>query len=161
MPVWSRAEARREVQAWKEAGLTVIFTNGCFDILHRGHIEYLYEARTLGDRLIIGLNSDRSVKRLKGGNRPVQSESDRAKILSALKPVDAVILFAEDTPAELIRDLNPHILVKGGDYQPDEIAGADTVNELGGRVVVLPFVNGCSTTAILERIQGRELNEKA
>lgn len=161
MALWDRARAPKKVQAWREAGLKVVFTNGCFDILHRGHIEYLKSARELGDRLIVGLNSDDSVNKLKGKTRPIQIESDRARILDALEAVNAVIIFEEDTPAELIRELQPQILVKGGDYEIQEIAGAETVRSNGGKVVVLPFVEGCSTTAVMDRIQSRSVDEKA
>jgi rfaE bifunctional protein nucleotidyltransferase chain/domain len=129
----------------------VVFTNGCFDLLHRGHVEYLNAARTLGDVLVVGLNSDESVRRLKGPTRPVNSEEDRAVILAALAAVDAVTVFAEDTPRELIAALLPDVLVKGGDYTVDTIVGAREVAEAGGEVLALPLVPGRSTTSILER----------
>ena len=132
---------------------TVVFTNGCFDILHRGHVTYLTQARALGDRLVVGVNTDDSVRRLKGPGRPVVSEDDRAYVLAALACVDAVTLFDEDTPAELIAALMPDVLVKGGDYDPERVVGRDVVEQGGGRLVLLPFVTGRSTTAILERIQ--------
>jgi rfaE bifunctional protein nucleotidyltransferase chain/domain len=129
----------------------VVFTNGCFDILHRGHVEYLARARELGDRLVVGLNTDDSVRRLKGSDRPVNGEEDRALVLAALEAVDHVVLFAEDTPIEVIRALLPDVLVKGGDYSIDTIVGSREVVEAGGEVVVAPLVAGRSTTGILTR----------
>ena len=129
----------------------VVFTNGCFDILHRGHVEYLAAARALGDRLVVGLNTDASVRRLKGPARPVNPQEDRAVVLAALAAVDAVVLFGEDTPLDLISALLPDVLVKGGDYRPEEIVGAAEVVAAGGRVVVAPLVPGRSTTGILQR----------
>ncbi len=134
---------------------TVVFTNGVFDILHRGHVEYLYAARALGDALVVGLNTDDSVRRLgKGADRPVNGEADRAMVLAGLGCVDAVTLFGDDTPRDLIAALLPDVLVKGGDYTVDTIAGADEVRAAGGRVEVIPLVPGRSTTAILERARG-------
>jgi len=129
----------------------VVFTNGCFDILHRGHVEYLYAARSLGDALVVGLNSDRSVRRLKGAGRPVNGEEDRALVLAGLAAVDAVVLFEEDTPRELIAALLPDVLVKGGDYTRDTVVGGDEVEAAGGRVVIAPLVPGRSTTSILQK----------
>ncbi|GHS85068.1 hypothetical protein FACS1894201_04370 [Bacteroidia bacterium] len=129
----------------------VVFTNGCFDILHRGHVEYLQKARSLGDKLIVGLNSDASVQRLKGKGRPVQDQESRKIVLAALRCVDEVILFDEDTPYELIQRLQPDVLVKGGDYQPENIVGYDIVTAKGGQVLCLDFVQGYSTTNILSR----------
>jgi D-beta-D-heptose 7-phosphate kinase / D-beta-D-heptose 1-phosphate adenosyltransferase len=134
----------------------VVFTNGCFDILHRGHVAYLFEARALGDRLVVGLNTDDSVRRLKGEGRPVVREEDRAFVLAGLACVDAVTLFDEDTPADLIGDLLPDVLVKGGDYRPDDVVGRDAVEAAGGRLVLIPFVTGRSTTGILQRIRENE-----
>ncbi len=133
---------------------TVVFTNGCFDLLHPGHIEYLAQARALGDVLVVGLNSDASVRRLKGAGRPLVPEADRAAALAALRSVDAVTLFDEDTPLELISALLPDVLVKGGDYDLDGIVGREVVEEAGGEVRVLPFVEGYSTTGILNRSKG-------
>jgi len=133
---------------------TLVFTNGCFDLLHRGHIEYLFAARALGDALIVGLNTDDSVSRLKGPGRPVTPEEDRAVILAGLACVDAVTLFEEDTPRELISVLLPDVLVKGGDYVPDQVVGRSEVEAAGGRVVIIPFLQGRSTTATLQRISG-------
>lgn len=131
----------------------LVFTNGCFDLLHRGHVEYLAAARGLGDALVVGVNTDASVERLKGPGRPVVPQGDRALVLAALESVDAVTLFHEDTPRELLADLLPDILVKGGDYSPSEIVGKTEVEAAGGRVEVIPFIKGRSTTEIITRIQ--------
>lgn len=131
----------------------IVFTNGCFDILHVGHIRYLHEAAKLGDLLIIGLNSDESVKRLKGLDRPINGELERAEILGALGFVDYVAIFQEDTPLELIKTIQPDVLVKGGDYNPDEVVGKKEVEECGGKLVLIPFVEGKSTTRIIEMIK--------
>ncbi len=132
-------------------GSTVVFTNGCFDVLHRGHVEYLMGARALGDVLVVGLNSDDSVRRLKGPGRPVNPVEDRAFVLAGLAAVDYVTVFDEDTPRELIAALLPDVLVKGGDYTRDTVVGAGEVEAAGGRVVIAPLVPGRSTTGILER----------
>jgi D-beta-D-heptose 7-phosphate kinase/D-beta-D-heptose 1-phosphate adenosyltransferase len=134
-------------------GRTIVFTNGCFDIIHAGHIQYLADAKKLGDVLIIGLNSDDSVRRLKGNSRPLNDQTARAAVLSALKSVDYVTIFEEDTPYELIKALKPDILVKGGDYNHDNIVGADIVEESGGKVVVIPFLTGYSTSSLIEKIR--------
>jgi rfaE bifunctional protein nucleotidyltransferase chain/domain len=131
----------------------VVFTNGCFDILHRGHIEYLNQAKALGKYLIIGLNSDSSVKKLKGEDRPVNNETDRAFVLGNLKCVDAVIIFGEETPYDLIKDVKPDYLVKGGDWKEDQIVGSDIVKGYGGKVISLKFVDSYSTSNIIERIK--------
>ena len=129
----------------------VVFTNGCFDILHRGHVEYLQGARALGDALIVALNTDASVQRLKGPGRPVNSQEDRAVVISALACVTAVTLFDESTPRELLAALLPDVLVKGADYTLEQVVGREEVESAGGRVVLLPLVPGRSTTAILQR----------
>jgi D-beta-D-heptose 7-phosphate kinase/D-beta-D-heptose 1-phosphate adenosyltransferase len=129
----------------------VVFTNGCFDVLHRGHVEYLESARGLGDLLVVGLNTDDSVRRLKGPSRPVNPEDDRAYVLAGLAAVDYVTFFAEDTPRDLIIALLPDVLVKGGDYRKEDIVGGAEVEAAGGEVVVAPLVPGRSTTAILQR----------
>lgn len=131
----------------------VVFTNGCFDILHAGHTTYLHEAKKLGDVLVVGLNSDASVQRLKGPSRPVNTQTDRAVVLSALRSVDYVCMFEEDTPLELITALQPDVLVKGGDYDINAIVGADVVFARGGTVLALPFVQGKSTTSVIERMK--------
>lgn len=129
------------------------FTNGCFDLLHPGHVRYLEDARALGDFLVVGLNSDASVARLKGVGRPLQDESARASVLLGLRSVDAVVRFNEDTPLELIQALQPDILVKGGDYTPDTVVGREAVEARGGRVVIIPLIPGHSTSRIEERIR--------
>jgi D-beta-D-heptose 7-phosphate kinase/D-beta-D-heptose 1-phosphate adenosyltransferase len=129
----------------------IVFTNGCFDLLHVGHVRYLKEAKECGDLLFVGVNSDASVKRLKGPTRPVQSESDRAEILSQLKSVDFVCIFDEDTPLELIKQVRPEVLVKGGDWKVSQIVGSDFVLEQGGQVKSLSFVDGKSTTQLIEK----------
>ncbi len=137
---------------WRAVGDKVVFTNGCFDIIHRGHVSLLNQCATLGDSIVVGLNSDISVKKLKGDKRPLQMEADRAYILASLKNVDAVILFDEDTPLELIKHISPNILVKGGDYQAENIIGADWVEQHGGKVHIVPLVPAHSTTAIIDKI---------
>ncbi|CAN5189409.1 D-glycero-beta-D-manno-heptose 1-phosphate adenylyltransferase [soil metagenome] len=136
---------------WRFKGKRVVFTNGCFDLLHRGHLHTLSAARELGDVLVVGLNTDASVKRLKGPLRPIQDETTRAEVLAALLLVDAVVLFDEETPLELIQALNPDVLVKGGDYIPDTIVGYDWVTQHGGRVEIIPLLEGHSTTGIVGR----------
>ncbi len=138
----------------KSQGNTVVFTNGCFDILHSGHAKYLAESRKLGDFLVVGLNSDSSVRRLKGPSRPVNTEEDRAFVLDSLKSVDFVTFFDEDTPLELITALRPDVLVKGGDYTEDNIVGADFVKSIGGKVLTIPLVAGKSTTSVINRLSG-------
>ena len=146
--------ATRLVQAWRLKSDRVVFTNGVFDILHRGHVSYLQEAAALGHRLVVGLNSDASVRRLgKGEDRPLNNEADRAAVLVALRCVDAVVIFNEDTPLELITALQPDILAKGGDWPVDKIVGADVVVARGGTVFSLPLVEGLSTTKLVERIR--------
>lgn len=129
----------------------IVFTNGVFDLLHVGHVRYLKEARALGDFLVIGVNADASVKRLKGNDRPLQNENDRAEILSSLVCVDAVIIFNENTPENLIHEVKPHVLVKGGDWKIENIVGASFVQSLGGQVFSLQFVDGKSTTQLIEK----------
>ncbi len=138
---------------WQESNKRVVFTNGCFDLLHLGHLAYLSQARNLGDILIVGLNSDSSVKKLKGPHRPIKTQEERRLHLAALSFVDAVIIFEEETPAELITALQPDILVKGGDYRPEEVVGRETVEMAGGQVIILPFVSGYSTTKLIQKIQ--------
>ena len=133
----------------------VVMVSGCFDLLHAGHVKYLQKARNLGDLLVLGLNSDASVRRLKGENRPLIGEEERAHILAALDCIDYVVLFDEDTPLELITAIKPHILAKGGDYTVDGVVGRDVVEAYGGRVELVTFVDGKSTTNIIERILER------
>lgn len=141
------------VTAHRGAGRTIVFTNGVFDLLHPGHVRYLQEARALGDVLIIGLNADASVRRNKGPERPINSETERAEVLLALACVDAVVIFGEDTPADIIRLVQPDILVKGADWAADAIVGRDTVEARGGRVVRVPIEQGYSTTSLVEKIR--------
>jgi D-beta-D-heptose 7-phosphate kinase/D-beta-D-heptose 1-phosphate adenosyltransferase len=131
----------------------IVFTNGCFDLLHIGHVRYLQEAAKLGDLLVVGLNSDASVKRLKGETRPVNSEADRAELLCALGFVDYVVIFEEDTPYEIIDLVQPDVLVKGGDYSNSYVVGTDIVEARGGKLVLIPFVEGKSTTSIIEKMK--------
>lgn len=142
-----------EVQKLKSEKKRIVFTNGCFDILHKGHVAYLQAAKSLGDILIVGMNTDDSVKRLKGSERPVNSLEDRAFVLSSLRSVDYVVPFDEDTPLSLIESIMPDILVKGGDYTIDTIIGAKEVIAHGGAVEIIPFVEGKSTTSIIEAIK--------
>tara|TARA_B100000900_G_scaffold282920_1_gene242252 strand:- start:2083 stop:2547 length:465 start_codon:yes stop_codon:yes gene_type:complete len=139
----------------KSEGKKIVFTNGCFDLLHVGHIKYLSEAKDLGDILIIGLNSDKSVKKLKGNNRPINSFEDRAKLLAALKSVDLVIIFEEQTPENLIQEIVPDVLVKGGDYDIEEIVGYQTVIDNGGQVKTVSFYDGYSSTNYIDKINKR------
>jgi len=148
--LWKKG--REQIRIWQKNGNKVVFTNGCFDILHVGHIRYLKGARDLGDYLVIGLNTDDSVQRLKGESRPYQSENERAEILRALRFVDLVVPFAQDTPLEIITFLKPDILVKGGDYRIETIVGAREIQGWGGKVLTLPFIPEKSTSKILSKI---------
>ena len=139
------------LEQWKKENKKIVFTNGCFDLVHRGHLDYLAKAAALGDKLIIGLNTDNSVKRLKGESRPIVDEYSRAFLLAALRFVDAVMLFDEDTPYNLIQTVQPDILVKGADYQVDAIVGADIVTKKGGNIVTLEFLSGFSTSLIVRK----------
>ncbi len=146
-----RAERDRE----RRLGRRVVFTNGCFDLIHPGHVRYLGEARRMGDVLIVALNSDRSVRELKGANRPILNQSERAEVVAALGCVDYVTIFDEPTPRGIIVALLPDVLVKGGDWDLDRIVGRDEVEAAGGQVLSLPFIEGCSTTDLIERIVRR------
>ena len=146
--------AQRAVNVWRMKGDRIVFTNGCFDILHRGHVDYLQEAAALGERLVIGLNSDESVRRLdKATDRPFNDQESRAKVIAGMRFVDAVVIFDQDTPLELIKALQPDVLVKGGDWKPEQIVGADVVKARGGEVRSLKMVNGFSTTNLVEKIR--------
>lgn len=147
------SQALQKIKQWRTENKCIVFTNGCFDLLHPGHIDYLARARALGDVLIIGLNDDNSIQRLKGPSRPINRLADRTIMLAALKSVDLVVPFSEDTPLKLILNLEPDILVKGGDYKPDNIVGAKEVIANGGKVVVMPFINGHSTSSLIQQIQ--------
>lgn len=150
--VLTSSMALARVKAWRSSNLRIVFTNGCFDLLHPGHIHLLHQARALGDRLVVGLNTDGSVRRLKGELRPILSENDRATLLAALSTVDAVVLFDEDTPLNLIEQLRPDILVKGDDYRIDQVVGREVVEGYGGRVELVKVLEGRSTTTIIDRI---------
>ncbi len=142
-------------QALRAAGKSLVFTNGVFDLLHVGHVRYLAEARVLGDVLLVAINSDRTVRTLKGEDRPFTNEGERAEILAALRQVDYVTIFDDTSPRSLISQLLPDVLVKGGDYNLDEIHGREEVEAAGGRVVSLPFIQGASTSALIERMKGQ------
>ncbi len=146
-------EAKTQVNNWKSAGKRVVFTNGCFDLIHLGHVDYLEKARMLGGKLVIGLNTDDSVSRFKGPERPLQDQVSRARVLAAMQFVDLVVFFNEDTPLNLISELIPDILVKGSDYLADNIVGADVVKKNGGVVKTIDFVPGYSTSRIVEKIK--------
>ncbi len=150
--ILSVAALVKKVASFRITGETVVFTNGCFDMIHSGHIHTLSEAKLKGSKLIVGINSDVSVKRLKGAKRPIQNENERALIIASLSFVDYVVLFEEDTPFNVIKTLNPNILVKGGDYRITEIVGADIVIENGGKVEMIPFLKGNSTTNTIQKI---------
>jgi D-glycero-beta-D-manno-heptose 1-phosphate adenylyltransferase len=151
--VFSREALVRECNIWRATGKKIVFTNGCFDILHRGHLDLLAHAADFGNVLIVGVNTDQSVHRLKGPGRPVNNEQDRAFQLASLLCTDAICLFDEDTPEELIKLVKPDVLVKGGDYTIDKIVGAEFVKRNGGEVVVIPFVDGYSTTSLISRMK--------
>ena len=153
MAGWTRIQTIDKVRRWKESGEKIVFTNGCFDILHAGHIHLLTEAKNLGDRLFIGLNSDQSVQNLKGPDRPFNTEDARASVLESLSMVDEVTIFQEDTPHELVKEIIPHVLVKGGDYSIENVVGADTVRASGGEVVLIPILKGYSTSDLITRIR--------
>ena len=151
--IFTLEELKAKTNSWKENGQKVVFTNGCFDIVHRGHIEVLARTADLGDKLIIGLNSDSSIQKLKGEDRPIINEQSRAVLLAALSFVDAVVLFSEDTPLNLISTLVPDVLAKGGDYEIETIVGYEIIQQNGGEVILVPFVDGFSSTAIIEKIK--------
>jgi rfaE bifunctional protein nucleotidyltransferase chain/domain len=153
MPVMSRAEAVRWAARLRAEGRRVVFTNGVFDILHPGHVRYLAEARAQGDALVVAVNSDRSVRAIKGPERPVNAEQERAEVLAALAAVDAVVVFDEDDPHDIISAIQPDVLVKGADWAADRIVGRDVVEARGGRVIRIAFAPGFSTTGIIERIR--------
>lgn len=145
-----------DARRWRSSARgRVVFTNGVFDLLHPGHVDILVGARSRGDALVVGLNSDASVRRLKGPERPVRSESERAYVLAAFAAVDAVVVFEEDTPLSLITYLHPDVLAKGGDYTPDTMVGAREVQDWGGEIAIIPLTHGQSTTRILEKLRGR------
>ena len=142
-----------QLTIWRSQGLKIVFTNGCFDLLHRGHVEYLAKAADKGDVLVVGLNTDASVRHLKGEGRPINDEIARATVLASLNCVDAVVLFDEDTPYELIKAVRPDVLVKGADYKPEDIVGYDVVTSYGGKVETVDLVEGYSTTGMIESLK--------
>ncbi len=147
------SEARTKLELWRAVEARIVFTNGVFDLLHRGHVEYLEDARSLGDRLVIGINTDASVRRLKGPSRPIVGEQDRAAVVRALACVDLVVLFDDDTPLQLIEAVRPNVLVKGGDYSLDTIVGREFVESHGGRVETIALREGLSSSEIMRRIR--------
>lgn len=149
--LFTRESILQQVLRWKFFGKKIAFTNGCFDILHQGHIYSLFEAAKEADILIVGLNADSSVKKLKGPDRPINDENSRAILLASLIMVDAVVIFDEETPLELIKSILPDVLIKGGDYKPEEIAGTKEVITAGGKIVINPIIEGFSTTSIIEK----------
>ncbi len=146
-------EAQQTVREWQSQGERVVFTNGCFDLMHYGHVHYLADAKDCGNRLVVGVNADESVQRLKGPQRPIQDERSRIHVLASLACVDLVVLFKEDTPLDLITMLQPNVLVKGGDWLPQQIVGSEVVLAKGGEVFSLPYMDGFSTTSIEEKIR--------
>jgi glycerol-3-phosphate cytidylyltransferase len=158
--LFSLSKAQKKIASLKTKNKTIVFTNGCFDIMHAGHISYLQAAKMLGDYLIIGLNSDKSVQKLKGPLRPIVSEQERLIILSALEMIDMIILFDDLTPIPLLQALQPHIQVKGGDYQPTDMPEYPIVKEYGGQIIILPFKPGCSTSNIINKIISLYPNSK-
>lgn len=151
--IFSLPDLLLQIENWGKESKKIVFTNGCFDLIHPGHLSYLLEASNLGDKLIIGVNTDHSVRKIKGEERPINNEQSRLQLLASLFFVDAVVLFDEDTPADLIEAIKPHILVKGGDYKIDDIVGAKETIERGGTVKVLNFLPGYSSTKIIEKIK--------
>ena len=144
---------KEAVAAWKKDGEIVVFTNGCFDIIHLGHVDYLEKARILGNKLVLGLNSDSSIKKLKGASRPILDEKARSRIMASFEFIDAVTLFSEETPINLIMEVKPDILVKGNDYNPENIVGADFVKSYGGKVITIELIPGYSTSGIIKKIK--------
>ena len=149
----SQNQALKELKTWREKNKKIVFTNGCFDIIHPGHIDYLSQARDLGDILVLGLNTDQSVRRLnKGLNRPINDERTRAYVLAGLASVDLIVFFDEETPYNLIKLLQPNVLVKGQDYEVEKIIGFDILKENGGQVITIPFLDGYSTSSLIKKI---------
>ena len=151
----SREEIGSRVISWRKESRKLVFTNGCFDILHSGHVRYLHTAAGFGDILVLGLNSDSSVRKLKGPRRPIMTQADRAYLLSAIEAIDCIVIFDEETPARLIQLVIPDVLVKGGDYLPEDVVGHDTVKENGGCVKIVPYVEGKATSGIVNSILGQ------
>lgn len=158
--VFTKENIKEKVEKWKQGGEKIVFTNGCFDLLHVGHLSYMLKASSLGTKLVIGLNSDTSVKRLKGEGRPVNTELSRSLMLASLFFVDAVAVFSEDTPLELIKEILPDVLVKGGDYEIKNIVGASEVFANGGSVQTIDFVNGYSSTNLINKIKENQIGKE-
>ncbi|MGB1206398.1 MAG: D-glycero-beta-D-manno-heptose 1-phosphate adenylyltransferase [Chitinophagales bacterium] len=150
--IFTKENCGKQIEIWKQQNETIVFTNGCFDWLHRGHIESLTMTSQYADKLVLGLNSDASVKRLKGETRPINSEKQRALLLASFSFIDAIVIFEEDTPLNLIKIVEPNVLIKGGDYEIKNIVGADFVLQNGGKVLTIPFISQTSTTKILQKI---------
>ncbi|WP_276498323.1 D-glycero-beta-D-manno-heptose 1-phosphate adenylyltransferase [Pontibacter litorisediminis] len=153
--IYSLPQLLEQVQSWRAQGQQIVFTNGCFDLLHLGHVDYLEKAKQLGDKLVLGLNTDASISRIKGPSRPLQDEMSRARVMASLLFVDAVVLFDEDTPLKLIEAVQPDILVKGDDYAVEQIVGHEVVQARGGSVKTVPLVKGYSTTSIVKKIENQ------
>jgi rfaE bifunctional protein nucleotidyltransferase chain/domain len=151
--IYDDEQLHRQLTIWRFLNKKIVFTNGCFDLIHLGHIDYLSKAKDLGDVLIVGLNTDHSVKRIKGNNRPIKSQQERAILLASLRFIDGIVLFDEDTPYNLIEKVVPDILVKGSDYKTEDIVGADIVKSNGGEIITVNFLEGYSTTSILNKIK--------
>jgi len=156
--ILSSEKASRTTEEWKKANMKIVFTNGCFDILHLGHVSYLEAAKTMGDKLVVGVNSDKSIRRLKGKDRPITDQTARSGIIAALEAVDVVVIFEEDDPLALVKAILPDVLVKGDDYLTENIIGADIVIENGGEVRTIGFVEGYSTSKLIRKI--KKLNSK-
>ena len=150
----TQKQLKNIVKGLRKQGKKIAFTNGCFDLLHYGHIKYLQDAKRLADKLIIGLNSDSSLRKIKGKKRPINTQTDRAKILAALAAVDYLVVFNQETPLKLIKLVSPDLLIKGGDWERDKIVGADFVKSYGARVITIPYLKGYSTTKLIEKIKG-------
>jgi rfaE bifunctional protein nucleotidyltransferase chain/domain len=153
--IFTLPQLQQQLQVWRSQGQKIVFTNGCFDLLHLGHVDYLEKSRQLGDKLVLGLNTDASISRIKGPNRPLQDEMSRARVMASLLFVDAVVLFDDDTPLELIKAVQPDILVKGDDYTIENIVGQEVVTARGGEVKTVPLVKGYSTTNIVKKIENQ------
>jgi len=151
--IFSIEDGKIQVTNWKKSGKKIVFTNGCFDIIHRGHIEMLAHTADLGDRLIVGLNSDSSIKKIKGKNRPIIHEQSRAILLAALNFIDAIIIFSEENPINLITTLKPNVIAKGGDYKIEDIVGQKAVKKTGGEVIIIPYIDELSSTNIITKIK--------
>ena len=159
--IYTLPQLQEKLEEWRAQGQKIVFTNGCFDLLHLGHVDYLEKARQLGDKLVLGLNTDASISRIKGPSRPLQDEMSRARVMASLLFVDAVVLFNDDTPLELIRAVQPDILVKGDDYAVEQIVGHEVVMAKGGEVKTVPLVKGYSTTNIVNKIENQLNSDKA